>query len=727
MSALTGRILGDPLRLRGALSLLLTVLSAVSVRVGGGGSDLAYAGAALAIALAYRKPPSVPSPAAKRLWTLGVFVALVASIWRGLSQSAIIDSGTDFLLLLFVQRFFQRAKTREHQQILLLSGVMMVVAAVINVEVSFPLILLLYLPCMIFALVINLLVGEGERLGPRVMYDLERIGETRVARIARVSVQVAGIVCAASLAVFVFFPRFGAGVFLRGSIPTRTVSGFSDQVQLGTFGKIKDDPTVVMRVETEDAPPNATELDWYFRGAVLDTYENRRWSFERASTRVSLEYQCGYRLFLDGRRPRLSPSFEGPGRCSHEPNPIQGFERSTQLRRASITVEDLGVDLLFVPDRPAAVALDHRGLLERRYRINLRGGERVEVQRRQPGPLIYRTISQGGVARRDELARVSDEVTRPPDVSYLQVPTVLGAEFRALADRLAEGRSGRIERVEAVLDHLRGFEYSLDLEAPPADDPRDPVEFFLFETQSGHCELFASSAALLLRKMGVETRIVNGYLGAKLNEFGGFYTVTQANAHSWIEVNFEELGWIRFDPTPSSGRRPTPRNAIIATLSAYLDALRNNYLIYIIDYDLKSQLQILSSAGVSWSGRSGGFDVDRERVGLVLSILAVLIAGGFLWVRRRAPDLRSRATRAFAEVEATLQSRGAPRRPEETALAFVTRVAELGFPEPEALRDLGARFEKLRYGPGGGDAHDDELEALSKRVRLAAKRWKVRR
>ena len=420
------------------------------------------------------------------------------------------------------------------------------------------------------------------------------------------------------------------------------------------------------------------------------------------------------------------PSFEGQGRCSHDPNPIQGFERSTQLRRASITVEDLGVDLLFVPDRPAAVALDHRGLLERRYRISLRGGERVEVQRRQPGPLIYRTISQGGIARREELAKISDDVTRPPDVGYLQIPTVLGADFRALADRLASGRNSRIERVDAVLDHLRGFEYSLDLEAPPTGDQRDPVEFFLFETQSGHCELFASSAALLLRAMGIETRIVNGYLGASLNEFGGFYTVTQANAHSWIEVNFEELGWIRFDPTPSSGRRPTPRNAVVATLSAYLDALRNNYLIYVIDYDLKSQLQILSTAGVSWSGRRGGFDVDRERVGLVLSMLAALLAGGFLWVRRRAPDLRSRATRAFAEVEATLESRGAPRRPEETAASFAARVIELGFPDPEALLALSARFERLRYGPGGGDAPDDELEDLSRRVRLAAKRWRAR-
>jgi transglutaminase-like putative cysteine protease len=59
--------------------------------------------------------------------------------------------------------------------------------------------------------------------------------------------------------------------------------------------------------------------------------------------------------------------------------------------------------------------------------------------------------------------------------------------------------------------------------------------------------------AMLLRTVGVPTRNVTGFLGGRLNRFGvdgDYYTLSQSDAHSWVEVYVEGVGWIPFDPTP---------------------------------------------------------------------------------------------------------------------------------------------------------------------------------
>ena len=58
--------------------------------------------------------------------------------------------------------------------------------------------------------------------------------------------------------------------------------------------------------------------------------------------------------------------------------------------------------------------------------------------------------------------------------------------------------------------------------------------------------------AILLRAAGVPTRNVNGFLGGEWNEYGGYIAVRGGDAHSWVEVWFEGVGWVTFDPTPAA-------------------------------------------------------------------------------------------------------------------------------------------------------------------------------
>ena len=95
---------------------------------------------------------------------------------------------------------------------------------------------------------------------------------------------------------------------------------------------------------------------------------------------------------------------------------------------------------------------------------------------------------------------------------------------------------------------------------------------------------FASVAALLLRMRGVPARIGVGLHGGDVLEgdrstrsFGG------KHAHAWVEVPFEGLGYVVFDPTPPSERaNPMPARVderlddtpTATLLEAWLERLR---------------------------------------------------------------------------------------------------------------------------------------------------------
>ena len=54
-----------------------------------------------------------------------------------------------------------------------------------------------------------------------------------------------------------------------------------------------------------------------------------------------------------------------------------------------------------------------------------------------------------------------------------------------------------------------------------------------------------------LRCLGIPCRIATGYLVKQWDEDEQYYWVTRANQHAWLEVCFEGIGWVSFDPTPS--------------------------------------------------------------------------------------------------------------------------------------------------------------------------------
>ena len=78
-----------------------------------------------------------------------------------------------------------------------------------------------------------------------------------------------------------------------------------------------------------------------------------------------------------------------------------------------------------------------------------------------------------------------------------------------------------------------------------------PLAHFVAEGKRGYCQHFAGAMALMLRFLGIPARVAAGFTSGK-REDGG-WTVTDHNAHAWVEVWFPDYGWLAFDPTPGRG------------------------------------------------------------------------------------------------------------------------------------------------------------------------------
>src|SRR6185436_9286737 len=120
--------------------------------------------------------------------------------------------------------------------------------------------------------------------------------------------------------------------------------------------------------------------------------------------------------------------------------------------------------------------------------------------------------------------------------------------MKRLANRLARGESTTYDVVRAVQNHLRS-EYIYD-EHPPRR--RYPLPAFLFRDRAGYCQQFSGAMALMLRMVGIPARVAAGFTPGSYNADTKEYRVRDLDAHSWVEVWFEGIGWVPFDPTPTS-------------------------------------------------------------------------------------------------------------------------------------------------------------------------------
>ncbi|WP_054967973.1 transglutaminaseTgpA domain-containing protein [Alicyclobacillus ferrooxydans] len=138
---------------------------------------------------------------------------------------------------------------------------------------------------------------------------------------------------------------------------------------------------------------------------------------------------------------------------------------------------------------------------------------------------------------------------------YLQLPSSLPSDVHQLTLSLTQGMTSEYDMVMAVQNYLK-LNYAYSTEGIPVPGPgQDYVSQFLFDTKKGYCNNFSTSMAVMLRTIGIPTRWVTGFapgtMDPQYNGTNDRFIVTNADAHSWVEVYFPKVGWVPFDPTPN--------------------------------------------------------------------------------------------------------------------------------------------------------------------------------
>jgi hypothetical protein len=711
-----------------AATYLMVAFAYLAMISGGGVSPgIALGGFVGLVASWWWEPPLIRFEKWSWVWTVASIAALGYAALIAVATGDYLGVGAEFLMWLLVAKAFNRRAARDWQQMYLLAFLMLVAGSVLNADLTYGVCFLGFVVASTWALTLfhlrremedNLLVKHAadrtsERVEVRRILDSKRIVGTRF------FVGTGGLsmlVFIGAAVVFLALPRVGMGFFLKSRAGT-SFAGFSDNgTQLGGHGVIKNDETVVMRVEVSSrfGSRDAPELHW--RGVAFDKYSLGRWSRSPTAPETREITDRG------GRPNRERHVLIAPDGMPPNDEGIDALEAGAI--RQDIWLEPIDSDVLFGASMPAEFEYTS-SLIPRRTRTF----QNDEIHLEHGGTIHYSVWSRLEPPPPDALRRARGRMPSRFSV-YLALPPEITPRTRALAARITSGLTNNYDRAVAIQQWLTtNLSYTLELEEPKTE----PVDYFLFERKKGHCEYFASAFAVLARAAGIPTRQVNGFLGGEWNEYQGYVAVRAGDAHSWDEVYFPGQGWVTFDATPASDQLGRGGDGWRARLSRYLDTLRFQWTKWVIEYDLASQLGLFRDIGsvlksVAVSAKAGLADAWHEvrDHGETSGALAAVILGGIGYVmfRRRRGGPRAMAGGKSARRKRSAVALSFDRATRALARAGIAREAavtprELAARVTIATTELRALVELYYEAEWGGRVDDDaerRADALATRI-----------
>lgn len=640
------------------LALCLSFLSGFLALVFAGGlHPLLTLVIAPAVCAAYWLPPRV-LPYRMQFLVFLVFLALaMASYWL---QASFAQATVHLLLAAGLVKLYTRRTDTDYYILVLIAFSFLLLASAYTISVVFLAALVIFL----FLSILTLVLFESRESFLRNPASVFRLG-TYVRLTAGVTVLIAVI----AIPIFVLVPRTSFG-FFRDDSQVERLSGFSDEVNLGEMGRIVFSRQVVMRIQL-DVPPDQLPPGLKWRGIALDRYDGKTWK-NTVSTRRRIPWDPQVQGFLVDRRRQN--------------------DRGILSQRVTM---ELASSVIF--GAPDVFMIREEGRLSR-FGSHFQDGN-TNLFRSPSHADSYVAFSDIS-SRSEKLKSVSAEPL-PDDIaeSYLQLPSDLRPKIRQLAVNVTKWEASPLGKALLLESYLRdNYAYSLE-NKPAASD--DPLFDFLFETRAGHCEYFSTAQAILMRTLGIPSRVVNGFQQGEYNRWNGNFLVRQADAHSWVEGYFPGAGWIEFDATPWA-----PRELSLPALRAawqFLDAL-DIFWSEVVTFDRGRQIGLFQSLRLQmwdlwWSLRDSssssgllGTSVEKLRGAASHPWLALLVASllpclwlGFRLRRRVANRLRAFFGRPgaagtvpgyYLEMLEILSRRGMRRFSAETPAEFALRVAD---------------------------------------------------
>jgi transglutaminase-like putative cysteine protease len=517
------------------------------------------------------------SPALWNGLLIGAFVVLLVDLI--MVSRDILQAGIHFLVVLLSIKLLTLQQRRDYRHVYAISLMAILASAALTTDAWFIPVFLLYLLAAVWTLLLYHLTQEDGEPPSVVPYASPAACHTTFpSRITHrffwLTNGTAVLTIALTLTIFFLIPRIGAGMLQKTSGEALRTTGFSDRVDLGTIGSVKQDPQVVMRVELPDQSP--AEIDrFYLRGLAYDQYNGLSWS--HSGTR------------------RRSLSNEADGTFLARPASSRRSDSLLGTIRQDILLETLDTTVLFAAPFAESVIGEFLTL-----QADSMGGLHLSFP---PSSRIrYSVTSQSPRLIADE--QTASILAYPDSIRshYLQVP--VGSEQVAdLAHRVSQQAVTPFGKMKAIQQHLLAtYRYSLDINTETLSHP---LEEFLFARKTGYCEHYATAMVVMLRTIGIPARLVTGFLATEWNEYGGYFTVRQRDAHAWVEVYFPHSGWITMDPTPAINT--TVASTRWESVRRLGESLRLQWDRLFVRYSAKDQLAVMHGV------REGG-DALRERV-----------------------------------------------------------------------------------------------------------------
>ncbi len=639
----------------------------------------------------------------KRGWRvfipLEIVMILVVVIFLNLYWTGQMDPLTAVMAIIVclgvIQNFYLPTR-KDLEDALLAPSLTVVLAGTFSRDLSYGLILVVFLVCLLWALACNHLEQRRTLAGTMAEVDLAIYG-----RLFRAALVTTGLVILLTIPFFLVIPRFtrlrrqqypisskaqtttdykgdifnpayppetteggGGADTVQGTRPRTRFNaagywGLNSRVDLNVRGHLSDE--VVMRVRSL--------VPALWRGLAFDVYLGQEWVMSDPSARP-LREQSNARFSVP--RPQDDFAFR------------RGYVEIVQsyyiLRPQSNVI--LGayrtVEALFPAVR---IHQDRYGSLRSPFPL-------------EPG-IVYTVISHRPDEDLEVLRQAGIEYPEAIQSRYLQLPDI-PQRVRDLTEQLTAPYDNAYDKSQAIFDHLHD-NYRYDLDIPVQTDDGDTVDWFLFEQKAGYCEQFASAMVVMSRLAGIPARLATGYSPGTYNPITGYYEVKGSDAHAWAELYFPNFGWVSFNPTPGylgSDFVLQRRRWIWGAIAPYLD------------FRLRAKVP-----GALLAPLARGWAATRESTAMLTTTLSswkleilvflalsvgVVIGARYrsrlLSVIRQRPDPRDNRSIIIAQYEEMCRAfgrQGMPRRPSQTPHEYLDVLrTRWDLPEATRLTDL---------------------------------------
>jgi len=256
------------------------------------------------------------------------------------------------------------------------------------------------------------------------------------------------------------------------------------------------------------------------------------------------------------------------------------------------------------------------------------------------------------------------------------------------------------EMVGRVYEFLtEEFEYSLNVPRRPPQGSKQKtlMSHFLLESRKGHCEMFATAAALLLREKGVATRYVLGWAVMEEGKYDHEYIVRERHAHAWCQWwSIEDGRWYDLDTTPGGWFEIEQGRADWSEpISDWWSNLMHSFRMWRYYGDSGNLQNYLLSA---------------------LAVLVAILAWRLLFRRRKRGNLTEDDSfwefaklgldSEFYEIQRRIESLGLVRRDGESLLDWVERIEGHQEVRPELLKEIVRLHYRYRFDPNGLSDND---------------------